>query len=323
MLPKERIDAALNFLEPDRPPHFEQVFELTREAFGLDMPDEQSIQNAQGEERLALFEKCAHLYALTVERFRWDAVLVWRPAMVKPIDDPCHPMYEFIPLLKRFLAERFGHEIPVGAFVWESFISLDTVKDYMDFSIRLYEEPEALDAWAKQMCDAALLHAARLIDAGVDFINVNSDHALNGNTFLRPEQFGRFVYPYKKALVSYIKSRGPWVMMHSDGNLMGILDQILDIGPHFLQSIDPMAGMDIAIVKKIADKRIGLMGNVQCSLLQDGPAEKIIASADYCLTHGAPGGGYIYSTSNTVFKGIPLQNYQLMVDYFHRRFPAL
>lgn len=322
MLPKERIDAALHFREPDRPPHFEQVFELTREAFGQDMPDEQSIHEAQGEARLGLFRQCAELYARTVERFQWDAVLIWRPAMVKPVDDPDHPAYEFIPYLKRYLRERFGYEIPVGAFVWESFISLDTVKDYMDFSIRLYEEPEELDAWAKQMYDAALVHAARLIDAGADFINVNSDHAMNGNTFLRPEQFHRFVYPYVKALVSYIHSRGPWVMMHSDGNLMGILGQILDIGPDILQSIDPMAGMDIRRVKQIAGKRMGLMGNVQCSLLQDGPAEKIIASADYCLTNGAPGGGYIYSTSNTIFRGIPLSNYQLMVDYFHGKFPG-
>jgi hypothetical protein len=89
-------------------------------------------------------------------------------------------------------------------------------------------------------------------------------------------QFHRFIYPYVKALVSYIKSRGPWVMMHSDGNLMGILDQILDIGPDILQSIDPMAGMDIRRVKQIAGKRMGLMGNVQCSLLQNGPDAAIL-----------------------------------------------
>lgn len=105
----------------------------------------------------------------------------------------------------------------------------------------------------------------------------NMGPAMNGNTFLRPEQFRRFVYPYAKALVSYIRSRGPWVTMHSDGNLMGILNQILDIGPDILQSIDPMAGIDIRRVKQIAGGRMGLMGNVQCSLLQDGPEEQIIA----------------------------------------------
>lgn len=58
---------------------------------------------------------------------------------------------------------------------------------------------------------------------------------------------------------------------------MGILNQILDIGPDILQSIDPMAGIDIRRVKQIAGGRMGLMGNVQCSLLQDGPEEQIIA----------------------------------------------
>lgn len=39
------------------------------------------------------------------------------------------------------------------------------------------------------MYDAAPLHAARLIAAGVDFINVNSNHAMNGNTFFAPNSF--------------------------------------------------------------------------------------------------------------------------------------
>jgi uroporphyrinogen decarboxylase len=321
MLPRERIDCALHFEQPDRPPHFEQVFALTQEAFGLSMPEEEEIAHAKGTEQLALFERCAHIYALTIRRFRWDALLVWRPAMVIPVDQPDHPGYAFIPFVKEYLRNFFGHDIPVGAFVWQSFVSLEVVKDYMEFSVALLEEPETIDAWALDMYTMGLLHTQRLLDAGADFINVNSDHAFNGSTFLRPQQFRRFVYPYKKALVEYIHSRGAWVLMHSDGNLMAILDQILDIRPDVLQSIDPMAGMDIREVKRLCRGRMGLMGNVQCSLLQDGPPEAIIASADYCLTHGSPGGGYIYSTSNTVFEGIPLENYQLMVDYFHDRFP--
>lgn len=320
MLPVQRIKAALHFQELDRPPHFEQIFELTEEAFGVAMPSEEEIAYAHGRERNLLFEKCANLYAMTIKRFSWDAVLIWRPAMVKPADVADHHSYMFIPYLKEYLKKYFGFDIPVGAFVWQRFISLDVVKDYMDFSIKLFEEPEIIDNWAIELCQAALLHTQRLLDAGVDFINVNSDHALNNITFLRPNQFKRFVYPYVKALIEYIHSRGAWVIMHSDGNLMGILDQIVDINPDFLQSIDPMAGMDIREVKKLTYGKIGLMGNVECRLLQNGPDEAILGSAAYCLDHAAPSGGFIFSSSNTVYKGIPLRNYQLMLDFFHTRY---
>jgi uroporphyrinogen-III decarboxylase len=61
---------------------------------------------------------------------------------------------------------------------------------------------------------------------------------------------------------------------------------------------------------------MALMGNVQCSLLQDGPEEAIRDSARYCLEKASPGGGYIFSTSNTVFKGMPLRNYEYMLEVF-------
>jgi len=41
----------------------------------------------------------------------------------------------------------------------------------------------------------------------------------------------------------------------------------------------------------------------------------------YCLEHAAPGGGYVFSTSNTIFEGMPLANYEYMLEVF-REFNA-
>ena len=61
---------------------------------------------------------------------------------------------------------------------------------------------------------------------------------------------------------------------------------------------------------------MALMGNVQCNLLQDGPDAAIRDSALYCLENASPGGGYIFSTSNTIFPGMPLANYEYMLKVF-------
>jgi len=34
------------------------------------------------------------------------------------------------------------------------------------------------------------------------------------------------------------------------------------------------------------------------------------------LEHAAPGGGYVFSTSNTIFPGMPLKNYEYMLEVF-------
>jgi len=42
MTGRDRILQTLRFEQPDRPPHFEIMFELEREAFGLQFPDRHS-----------------------------------------------------------------------------------------------------------------------------------------------------------------------------------------------------------------------------------------------------------------------------------------
>jgi uroporphyrinogen decarboxylase len=310
MTSRERLEMALRFEEPDRPPHFEQMYELVEEACGEAFPSEEAMEAAQGAEREKLFETCARLYGKTVDAFKWDAVLVWRPAAGNAVQ------YEFLRYLKKVL----GPDMPMGSFIWGSAICIDTVKDYMQFSIDLAEEPEKLHAWAREMLERALEHADRLIDAGCDLIDVANDYAFNAGPFISPAHFAEFTTPYMKKLVRHIQNKGVKVIFHSDGNLMPVLDQILDIGPEMLQSIDPLAGMDIAEVKRLTYGRMALMGNVQCDFLQEGPDEKIAESAKYAIRHGSPGGGYVYSSSNTIFRGLPLKNYVFMVDCLHRQF---
>ena len=41
---------------------------------------------------------------------------------------------------------------------------------------------------------------------------------------------------------------------------------------------------------------------------------EVVASARYALESGMPGGGYIFSTSNCIYTGMPLSRYELILD---------
>jgi uroporphyrinogen decarboxylase len=308
MTSRERLMKTIRFEPTDRIPHFEQTFELADEAFGMVMPGEGEMAAATGKEREKLFVKCAEVYAKIIETYRWDAIVVWNPVGNYKL------LYEFIPFFKKYM----GPDFPVGSFAWWSVLCIDTVKDYMQFSVDLYESPGKLHEWAEKLATSSIEHINRMGEAGADLVDVGSDMAYNAGPFVSPEHFDEFVAPYLKRVITAAKQCIPAVILHSDGNLMPVLDQILDAGPHVLQSIDPMARMDIAEVKRRTVGKMALMGNVQCDLLQTGPDEAIIRSAEYCLKHGAAGGGYIYSSSNTIFKGVPLKNYELMLDVFEK-----
>ncbi len=296
------MQKTLHFEEPDRPPHFEHMFELEQEAFGLRFPDRHSWANCTAREKQEKIATCMEIYAQFIERFEWDALAVFWPW-----SDP-----DGVIAAKK----AFGDSILVGSIVGGGLWSIDSIADWDQFACDLMQDRQAIHEEAERRCQAATAKIDQLVDAGAEFISLVHDVAFNAGPFISPAHFAETVTPYLTRLVQHVKSRGVFVIVHSDGQLMPIIDQIISTEPHVLHSIDPMAGMDIAEVRRITKGQVALMGNVQCDLLQDGPREKIRESALYCLQHCVAGGGYIFSTSNTIFPGMPLENYEYMLGVF-------
>jgi uroporphyrinogen decarboxylase len=71
-------------------------------------------------------------------------------------------------------------------------------------------------------------------------------------------------------------------------------------------------------VKKRYGKRVCLIGNVNCGLLQTGTDAQVAESCRYALRNGMPGGGYVFSTSNCVYTGMSLSRYEMMMDIWRR-----
>ena len=133
---------------------------------------------------------------------------------------------------------------------------------------------------------------------------------------MSPAQFSEFVTPYLAEVTAGYRALGYYVIKHTDGNIMPILDQLVQTNPHALHSLDPQGGVDIAEVKRRCGKQVCLIGNVSCSALDTGTDAEVIASTRYALQHGMPGGGYIFSTSNCIYTGMPLSRYDLMLKIY-------
>jgi uroporphyrinogen decarboxylase len=198
--------------------------------------------------------------------------------------------------------------------------------DHMaEFAYRLVDEPEKVKAEAEARVNAALERAERLrkhADAlgglGLDGFALCADYCFNTGPFLRPRQFAEFVTPYLARLTKGYRELGFYVIKHTDGNIMPIIDQLVETNPHALHSLDPQGGVDIAEVKRRYGERVCLIGNVNCGMLDTGTDAEVVESARYALRHGMPGGGFIFSTSNCVYTGMRLARYELMLDVWRR-----
>lgn len=307
MTPRERFIAALEHRPlSGRVPHFELVFFLTMEAFGKVHPShrnyEQWLQMEERERQLHR-EDMANLYIATAERYEHSAILI-HPNPARPEE-----AQRVIDLIREKTGDRYFLMLHGDAT-----FSIPPGTEMAPFCYRLVDEPEKVKQEAAERVRKALERAEfhhRV--GGLDGFALCADYCFNTGPFLRPSQFAEFITPYLSQLIEAYRDMGFYTIKHTDGNIMPIIDQLVQANPHALHSLDPQAGVDIAEVKRRYGQQVCLIGNVNCGLLDTGTPEEIVASAEFALKHGSSGGGYIFSTSNCIYTGMPLSSYELML----------
>ena len=308
MQPRERFIAALE-RQPitGRVPHFELVFFLTMEAFGRVHPSHrhyaQWFQMEEKERQLHRLDM-ADLFIATAERFEHSAIFL------HPNPDTLEETLRLIDLVRERSGERYFLMI-----YGDATFAVPDGEEMVTFAYRLKDEPEKVKAEAEHMVAAAIERAEQLWrHGGLDGFALCADYCFNNGPFLSPAQFAEFVTPYLAKLIAGYRDMGFYVIKHTDGNIMPILDQLVEAHPHALHSLDPQAGVDIAEVKRRYGEQICLIGNVNCGLLDTGSDEEVAASVRYALRHGMPGGGYVFSTSNCIYTGMRLARYEQMLE---------
>lgn len=310
--PRRRFITALN-REPlvGRVPHFELVFFLTMETFGKVHPSHRNYEQwyqMEETERQLHREDMADLYIAVADRFEHSAIFIHQ--------NPNTP--EEIQRLLAAIRERSGDRYFLMCH-GDATLAIPDGAGMMKLAVAMAENAQGLKENNQRDVDHALEAAYHQQQHGLlDGYALCSDYCFNSGPFMRPEQFNEFVYPYLKQLIAGYRELGFYTIKHTDGNIMPIIEQLVDANPHALHSLDPQGGVDIAELKRLYGDRVCLIGNVNSGLLDTGTREDIIESTRYALQHGMPGGGYIFSSSNCVYSGMPLSSYELMLDVWRR-----
>lgn len=313
MTPRDRFIAALErrpFI--GRVPHFELEFFLTMEAFGRVHASQRQYgqwQQMSEAERDLHRKDIADLHVTTAQRFDQSGMLY----------HPCRGWEEEdVRLSLEHVRHLSGLDYLLtlhGDATW----SLPNGENMMDFVVRIAEEPQKMKDEAERSVDAALAKGERIRSWGLlDGFCLCADYCFNDNPFLSPTMFDEFVTPYLHRLIAGYREQGYYVIKHTDGNIMPILDALIDGNPHALHSLDPQGGVDIAEVKRLVGDRVCLIGNVSCAVMDVGTDDEVIESCRYALQHGMPGGGYVFGTSNCIYTGMPLDRYELMLDVWRK-----
>ena len=303
MTPKERAIAAFNLTEPDDVvPTFELQFQLADELLGKCHIGDKELDEAPPNERERMLKANAELYIEEAERLDYSMVV----AMLGPggqyfVDTVKH--------IRKLVGDRYLIAVPN-----DCTMGIPNGSNMMQLVEDLVERPDEVHANLRGHLQNALAHGRVVADAGADCCLMCADYCFNAGPFLSPKMFREWVTPYLTEFVAGMREMGYYTVKHTDGDIMPILDQLVEARPHALHSIDPQAGVDLKTVKQMVGDKIALCGNVHCGMLHNGTIEQVVEDSKRALRDGMPGGGFFFCTSNTPFKGMPLENYLAMLE---------
>ena len=180
---------------------------------------------------------------------------------------------------------------------------------------KIYARPEEFKKRMDETIKASIESIKEQADAGVDLVFDCTDYCLKEGPFYSLWVYRELIFPYLKMLVDAAHRKGIYFVHHTDGCIWPIIDDLIDTGIDALHSIDPSAGMKLAEVKDRYGDKIALCGNVDAATtMAYGTPEQVAEEARRCIRDAASGGGYFLTTSNCIYKGIPLINAVTVTD---------
>ena len=129
---------------------------------------------------------------------------------------------------------------------------------------------------------------------------------------ISPDHFRLFVAPALKDIVSRIKSKGKYAMVHICGNTTRILEDIVDIGPDCF-SLD--SKVDLRKAKEVLGGKVCVAGNVSpTDAFLSGTPEEVIREGKACVEAWGEGGGYVLALGCDFPQNVPFDNIQALMS---------
>lgn len=173
----------------------------------------------------------------------------------------------------------------------------------MDKLLSLYQE-----MWAEYLKE---------VGPYVQMVYFTDDIGGQNAMLISPDTFRQMLKPRLKALIEHIKSLADVKFMyHTDGTLVDVIEDIIEIGVDVLNPIQTSAmGMDTHVLKQKYGDRLSFHGaiDVQQMLPKSSPAavKYDVAKRIHDL---APGGGYILSPCHNIGSDVPPENIVAMFE---------
>lgn len=184
--------------------------------------------------------------------------------------------------------------------------------------IAMMEEPELVEDMFDTYLSRCETLFSRIWDAGYHFDEIfwYDDMGYKGTTFFSPNMYRSMLQPYHKRAVDWAHNRGIYAQLHSCGDVMTLLPDIVATGVDALNPLEVKAGMDAFKIKKEYGDRLVLHGGINAVLWND--KDVILEEIDRKVPVLKENGGFIFSSDHSIPNSVSLENMKAIVEEVKR-----
>ena len=310
MKPRERVFAALQHEEPDRVPRFEIWIDALLDELGQE--NQQSAYVNLGQDCVLMPSQTpAGSNAWMDGVDEWGRV--WKNGMyVNGVVDSEADLQQYSPSLEyvdQFFdidrVEEVKHLHRDHCFIYGSHIGPFTAAymamGFKRFFIRIVNDPAFVQKLLDARTEWCIALYRKAVDLGAEVLVLGDDAAHKQGLMISPQRWRELVLPYHHRIVEKLHVPVIW---HSDGNIESLLPMAIEAGFIGIHGLEPAAGIDLGDVKRKFGQDLVLIGNIDVRVLCDSDLGPVRREVTRCIEQGAPSGGYMIATCNSIFKGM-------------------
>jgi uroporphyrinogen decarboxylase len=214
----------------------------------------------------------------------------------------------------REIQEELNNEIysipAVGALMecsWES------------FGIETFSRILARPKQAKKVFDSRgefTLEVVKILaENDAQLILLWDDYGFKNGLFMSPRNYRKYVFPWIKRICDAAHKQDCKILLHSDGDLLEIFEDIIECGVDVLNPIESTTANPEYDIFKLNEKygdKISFAGNLSPIMLYMGEISEIEDYAKRLIREVAPGGGYIFSSGHSINPAVTLDRFEAM-----------
>lgn len=210
------------------------------------------------------------------------------------------------------LIKCYGKEYAImGVIVCTIFESAWALRGLDTLMIDLIENEDIANKILDIPFNYHLYAGKKMVELGVDLIWTGDDVGGQNAMIMSPQLWRKYLKPRMANLYSELKRINPKLKIayHSDGYIIPIIDDLVEIGLDILNPIQPKC-MNPYDLKKRYGERLSLWGTIDIQeTLPFGTKEQVIAETKERIRDLGPSGGFIISPTHHVQNDTSIENF--------------